>query len=198
MRGSKDRFFGICSPLFDRVERGLVFVVVSHLAMAETIHALRKLATNEFKPTFGVTGDHAEIQSECESVGKRLIEYVNALVDNKNAEIANYSDALNTIPASFQRSPTILDASREASSPNTGTPARDTQTWNTPILHRMPRCRSFTRQTRLLTRSTAILILWASRSKFSGRLNRPWPAPARPGVPANLQIRSGRPRAGCR
>ena len=122
MRGSKDRFFGICSPLFDRVERGLVFVVVSHLAMAETIHALRKLATNEFKPTFGVTGDHAEKQSECESVGKRLIEYVNALVDNKNAEIANYSDALNTIPASFQRSPTILDASREASSPNTGTP----------------------------------------------------------------------------
>ena len=94
MRGSRDRFFSMCSPLFDRVERGLVFVVVSHLAMAETIHALRKLTTDEFKPTFGATGDHAKIQSECESVGKRLVEYVNSLVDNKNAEIVNYSDAL--------------------------------------------------------------------------------------------------------
>ncbi len=51
MRGGRDRFFSVCSPLFDRVERGRSFAVVSNLAMAETIHALRKLTTGEFKPT---------------------------------------------------------------------------------------------------------------------------------------------------
>ena len=94
MRGGRDRFFSVCSPLFDRVERGRSFAVVSNLAMAETIHALRKLTTGEFKPTSATIEDHAGIRSECMSIEGRFAGYVNSLVNNKNAEIANCSDAL--------------------------------------------------------------------------------------------------------
>ena len=62
MRGRKDMFYGACSPFFDRAEQGLDFVVVSHLVMAETIHALRRIATNEFRPTSSVAADHASMQ----------------------------------------------------------------------------------------------------------------------------------------
>ena len=72
MRGGRDMFFGACSPLFDRVERGRSFVVVPHLAMAETIHVLRKLTTDEFKPTFVEAEDHAGIRAECRS--KRTLQ----------------------------------------------------------------------------------------------------------------------------
>jgi len=95
MRGGRDMFFGACSPLFDRVERGRSFVVVPHLAMAETIHVLRKLTTDEFKPTFVEAEDHVGIRAECRSIEEDLADYVDGLVENKNAEIAKYSSKLS-------------------------------------------------------------------------------------------------------
>lgn len=89
MRGGRDRFFEACSPLFESVERGLGFVVVSHLAIEETIHALRRLTTDEFDPTSDSTEDHANIRSKCKSIEGRFAKYVNKLANNGNAEIAN-------------------------------------------------------------------------------------------------------------
>jgi len=83
--GRKDAFFSVCAPLFHRVERGLDFITVSRLVVAETIHALRKLTTGKFGPT--PTPDHASIRSECQLIEERFLDYVAELISDKNAEI---------------------------------------------------------------------------------------------------------------
>lgn len=91
--GKEDAFFSSCAPLFYRVERGLDFVTVSRLVVAETIHALRKLTTGRFGPT--PTPDHASIRSECRLIEECFLDYVAGLMAAKNAEIVEPSASLS-------------------------------------------------------------------------------------------------------
>lgn len=79
-------------PLFERVESGLDFVAVSYLAMAETIYVLRKLTTNQFRPTSA--DDHAGIRSACRLIEARFVKHVGELVNDEHADIVEPSNVL--------------------------------------------------------------------------------------------------------
>lgn len=93
--GTKDMFYGVCKPLFDRAERGLDVVVVSYLAMAETIHVLRTLTTRNFIPTGDRASDYSSMQTRCKSEVERFLKYVGSLSHSENAKDVNFEESVS-------------------------------------------------------------------------------------------------------
>ena len=91
----KDKFSAACEPLFDRAERGLDTVVVSHLVMAETMHALRNLTTRNFSPTGDRTSDYASMQARWKSEEEKFLEYVETLTHGENAVNAGSKESVS-------------------------------------------------------------------------------------------------------
>ena len=84
---SKDRFFGQCQTMIQKLKENNRIMVISNLAVMETIHAIRKRIADDMRQTKEMEGAKNSIMSESQGIIEQFVLYVSRLLNRGNMEM---------------------------------------------------------------------------------------------------------------